>query len=444
MRSSIEQDRVAQLLIGADPALDYDEARLRLERAAVTISADTAAGTAWGQAALLTAAECAVRMFRGGVYLARDFGEPVVVGCRWPGLLKSDLIDIGCRREVAPAHAVTLHVGSEASATAKALFCWADGWVATVSPRPPAQPIAAGNEISGALAGAMAVSEAFRGEAINDLRAGKRTQRLSPLTPVQPQPEGIALERLPARCWLLGLGNLGQATLWMLGLLPYADPTAVELFLQDTDTSGAENLDVQLLTRYRWIGQKKARAAAAWAEVRGFQTAVIERRFTSATRRTVNEPGLIFVGVDNLETRRTAADQSGFDLMLDGGLGATPAEVFDLRIHAFPGSRTPGAAWPEPVAARERPIGPGLSRLVAQGRLNPCGAALIAGQPVGVPTTAVVAAAIAVAQACRAVAESVYCDRVDLSLTDTKRASAHEHVLSRTGILPAADGRPVR
>ena len=122
----------------------------------------------------------------------------------------------------------------------------------------------------------------------------------------------------------------------MLGLLPYADPTAVELFLQDTDTSGAENLDVQLLTRCRWIGQKKARAAAAWAEVRGFQTAVIERRFTSATRRTVNEPGLIFVGVDNLETRRAAADQSGFDLMLDGGLGATPAEVFDLRSMHFP------------------------------------------------------------------------------------------------------------
>jgi hypothetical protein len=377
------------------------------------------------------------------VYLARDFVEPVIVGCRAPRPLRSELLEIGCSREAAPPHAVTVHMGCDGPA-AKVVHAWADGWVATTSPRPPEQPIAAGNEISGALAGAMAVSEAFRGEAINDLRAGKRTQRLSPLTPVQPQPEGIALERLPARCWLLGLGNLGQATLWMLGLLPYADPTAVELFLQDTDTSGAENLDVQLLTRYRWIGQKKARAAAAWAEVRGFQTAVIERRFTSATRRTVNEPGLIFVGVDNLETRRAAADQSGFDLMLDGGLGATPAEVFDLRIHAFPGSRAPGAAWPEPVAARERPIGPGLSRLVAQGRLNPCGAASIAGQPVGVPTTAVAAAAIVVAQACRAVAESVYCDRVDLSLTDTKRASAHEHVLSRTGILPAADGRPVR
>jgi hypothetical protein len=44
--------------------------------------------------------------------------------------------------------------------------------------------------------------------------------------------------------------------------LPYADPAAVELFLQDTDISGPENLDVQLLTRNGWIGQKKARAAA--------------------------------------------------------------------------------------------------------------------------------------------------------------------------------------
>ena len=252
------------------------------------------------------------------------------------------------------------------------------------------------------------------------------------------------LERLPSRCWLLGLGNLGQATLWMLGLLPYADPTAVELFLQDTDKSGRENLDIQLLTRYCWIGRKKARALAAWAEAQGFQTTVIERRFTSATRRAADEPGLIFVGVDNLETRRAAADQAGFDLVLDGGLGATPAEVFDLRIHAFPGSRTPEEAWRGPAAAQETPIAPGLSRLVEQGRLNRCGAALIAGQPVGVPTTAIVAAAIAVAQACRAISDSLYCDRVDLSLRDPKRAAAHEEVPLRAGVLPAADARACR
>jgi hypothetical protein len=84
MRVSIEHDRQAQLLLGADPALGYDDARWRLERAALVVSAAGAARTPWGQAALLTIAECATRMFRGGVYLGREFCEPVVVGTARP------------------------------------------------------------------------------------------------------------------------------------------------------------------------------------------------------------------------------------------------------------------------------------------------------------------------------------------------------------------------
>jgi len=57
-------------------SLGLDEARVRLERAVLVISATGAARVGWGQAALLTVAECAVRMFRGGVYLASDFNAP--------------------------------------------------------------------------------------------------------------------------------------------------------------------------------------------------------------------------------------------------------------------------------------------------------------------------------------------------------------------------------
>ena len=361
MRLSIEEDRAAQLLIGADPTLDYDEARLRLERAAVVISAGAAARTAWGQAAILTLAECAVRMFRGGVYLGRVFSDRIIVGCRLAVSLQSELIAIGCRRETPPAHAMTLHVGGDMTDTAKALRCWTDGWVATVSPRPPAADPMEGNEISGALAGALVASEAFRCVVLNDIRAGKRTQRVSPLTPADPQPAGLPLTRLPARCWLLGLGNLGQATLWILKV-----SCLMPMRLRSSSTSRTpthqrtgEILDVQVLTRYPWIGEKKARTAAAWAKAHGFRTTtVIERRFEAATRRSPKEPGLIFVGVDNLVTRR-AVPGAGFDLILDGGLGATPAEVFDLRIHGFPGSRTCAReAWPEPPPAKARPLGP--------------------------------------------------------------------------------------
>jgi hypothetical protein len=66
---------------------------------------------------------------------------------------------------------------------------------------------------------------------------------------------------------------------------------------------------------------------------------------------------------------------------------------------------------------------------------------MIAQQAVGVPTTVVAAATIAVAQVCRAIAAATYYDRVDLSLSDPKRGAGHQHVLARTGILPAVETR---
>ena len=72
-----------------DGRAGYDEARRKLDRAALVLTADAAAGLPCGQAALLTAAECGVRMFPGGVYLGSDFGDVVPTICFRPlyGLL---------------------------------------------------------------------------------------------------------------------------------------------------------------------------------------------------------------------------------------------------------------------------------------------------------------------------------------------------------------------
>jgi hypothetical protein len=73
---------------------------------------------------------------------------------------------------------------------------------------------------------------------------------------------------------------------------------------------------------------------------------------------------------------------------------------------------------------------------VDQGRLDTCGALFIAGHPVGVPTTAVAAAIIQMAQACRAIATSTYCDLIDTCLKDTRRTSSKDFVLERPGVHP--------
>ena len=429
----------------SDPTLGLDAARIQLERAALCISASGAANTPWGQAALLTVVECAVRSFRGGVYLGEEFDKTVCVGNWMPIRLRKMLSTAGCRAGEAPPHAVRLHIGSEPNRKSAKLYCWTDGWVGAVGPSNPSREPRPGNELSGALAGAMAATEAFRMAALSDLVAGKRTLRLSPLTPDNPEPLGMDLDLLPSAMWLLGLGNLGQALLWVLGLLPYSDPSEVRLVLQDTDACGPENQDIQILTKPHWLAQKKARMASEWARDRGFQTTINELPFGAKTFRESTVPGLAFVGVDNIETRRFAARvDTGFDLVIDAGLGSTPPEIFDIRIHGFPGSREPSAAWPDLPAVlsnEDRDLGADWRKLIAQGRLDRCGAITIAGQSVGIPSTAVAAATIQVAQACRAIKEARFCDLVDVSLANPSRSTTHETVFSRARFLLFEEAR---
>lgn len=436
MVSSIMQDRAAQLLLLSYPEGGYDTALIRLEKASIKISAGDAAYTPWGQAALLTLARCAVRMFRGGVYLSSPMEQAVILGNRMGMPLSRILIELGCRVEIAPDHAASVYVGGEDVGNGCQLRCWADGWSGITSPRSADNIQFEGNEIGGSIAGALAASELFRMEVLGDVRAGKRIQRVSALCPSNGS-EAEPLEYLPSKCWLLGLGNLGQATLWILSLLPYRDPFDVSLYLQDVDISGLENLDIQILTTHNWVGRKKTRAAAEFAEGRGFGVVISERRFAETSARTQHEPGLLFCGVDNLDTRRIAAQpQVGFDLVIDAGLGGSASEIFDIRIHSFPGFKSPTDVWPhQKPAIGERSLPTSLDSLVKQGRLNKCGALSINETSVGVPSTAVVAAAIQVGQACRAIATSQYCDLVDISLRDTSSITIHQATLNAKSAL---------
>jgi hypothetical protein len=270
---------------------------------------------------------------------------------------------------------------------------------------------------------------------LDPLLAGEFCNTISPGSDDEAAEE---LRHLPAAYWLLGLGNLGQAALWIIGLLPYTDPSAVTLFLQDADKSEDGNLPIQILTKPDWIGRRKARSAAQWGDDRGFSTTIIERRFMAGNPES--EPGLLLVGVDNLPTRRVAAS-SNFHLVLDAGLGGTAAEIFDIRLHAFPGARTPEQAWPAPTAEAERPLDQNLQDLVDAGRIDRCGAMTIAGRSVGVPSTAVAAAALQVAQACRAIADGSFCDLVDVSLVNCGRVRTGLHRLPRAGVVPFVEAR---
>ena len=93
------------------------------------------------------------------------------------------------------------------------------------------------------------------------------------------------LAYLPARLWLIGLGHLGQAYLWALGLLPYPPSSGLDLVLQDVDAITVSSESTSILSDLSLVGIKKSRAMALWAERRGFTAAIHERLFDGNFRR---------------------------------------------------------------------------------------------------------------------------------------------------------------
>jgi hypothetical protein len=97
-------------------------------------------------------------------------------------------------------------------------------------------------------------------------------------------------------------------------------------------------------------------------------------------------------------------------------------------------------AWPDTADLAVRPVSDALAALVAQGRLDPCGAMTIAGTSVGAPCTAMVAAALQVAQACRALETGFCADRIDLSLADLRHAAWRLMVAARPHLPTTLNG----
>ena len=156
--------------------------------------------------------------------------------------------------------------------------------------------------------------------------------------------DGPPLRALPAGLWFLGLGHLGQAFLWTLGLLPFANPSECELMLQDFDSIEEANVGSGLLCGESDIGTPKARVCSKWIEMRGFKTKLCERPFDETIRRLSNEPAIALCGFDKAEPRRVL-ENAGFLRILECGLGGSINDFDLIHIHNFPGSRAARDIW---------------------------------------------------------------------------------------------------
>ena len=291
-----------------------------------------------------------------------------------------------------------------------------DGWIAKVGPAasvdllPQRQYCA----LSGVLAGALAVSEMFLSFAELSIEAGRRTVGLSLWRPDLPMNDpnalGVPVEVLPRNLWVLGLGHLGNAYLWTLAALPYAQPNGTEVYLNDFDEIQPENVETGMIFSPKDEGQLKTRICSKWLEDRGFRTKLIERPFDSNFRcRTAPpqvEPQLALCGFDSNPARRDLATAK-FARVMESGLGGTKDNFDTISLHTLPNPRPAAELWPDLTPDQEARQHEDRERLA---RENPayrplandeCGRTELAGKSVAVPFVGATAATLVLAEAIR-------------------------------------------
>ena len=282
-----------------------------------------------------------------------------------------------------------------------------DGWCGGVTPLQQGLQLPERQEFvpAGVLAGALGVSEAFQFVRGDNAVAGRRDVGLSLWQPeksihwLDAGELGPVPARLPSNAWLIGLGNLGQAFLWTLGLLPYASPEEVSLVLQDFDELVEANDSTSLLTTTALLRTKKTRAMAAWCELRGFRTSIVERRFANDFRITGDEPRVALCGVDNALARADLEDV-GFDRVIEAGLGAGTQEYLAFQTHTFPACRSARQRWGTQGSRPMRIPWPTIQayRALARDGIDDCGITTLAGRTVGASFVGAVTAAVVIAE----------------------------------------------
>jgi hypothetical protein len=372
---------------------------------------DDDADEAGEQTILLTCVALAKRVFLGGVTVVGNLSAIQKTPMPLGPTLQDAVISLGATVEPEDQSGqLRILIGrAPTPASGFAVRALASGWRGGIVPGNSPLALRGTNPIPPAamLAAALAVNEAFLH--VNGMApvAGRRSLGLSVWNLeaetdwLVDDPSEPPLTYLPSSVWLIGLGHLGQAYLWGLGLLPYADAQVLNLVLQDTDRVTPSTESTSILTDASMVGQRKTRVLASWAERRGFQTEIYERLFGAWIRRQNFEPTVALCGIDNALGRR-ALDEAGFDLVLEAGLGRGHRDFRTMRIHSFPGSRSSQDIWKRTDAVREDTTQQAAYEdLLKKGALDRCGITLLAGKSVGAPFVGVTAAALVLSELLR-------------------------------------------
>lgn len=389
------------------------------------------------QAGLLTAINAGKRAFLAGVVVEMpDDVQPLIP---WPGAsqtlnkIVSQLGGTRCDIHQG-ADVPVLIIGDSKAISTTGLYLHCDGWRGGVSPAeigPAAFVPRSDFALGGVLAAALGVGQLFLKATGLRPRACDEVVGVSAWRPdlnfLDPRAVGPTLEALPKNLWMLGLGHLGQAYLWCLGLLPYECPRAVTVLLQDFDRLVEANWSAGLLTEKFVANRYKTRHCAAWLEERGFETVISERKYDEHTIRAEGEPYLALCGFDNAAAR-IPLERSGFDLILEAALGGQSHSFDRVLLHTFPGSyKTPPEHW---STHGEKTLAATPELIDAVKEIEDCGilAMTLANKAISASFVGALAGGLVIGEALRACHGGVRCEILNgqLRCFDDRAVSLHK------------------
>lgn len=392
--------RIAKSLVDSD-GITFDEAQARLLKLTLEIVVGEDATSLTAHSAILTAISVASRTFIGGVRIAGYTAQPLNVAFPLNAtMLDAAAFEVGASEfDGAASHRIIIGSTGVIAQPGDIWTGW-QGWLCAAAPH-SLECDFGDNPLTGIAAGALAVSVAFN-TARNLNSSGPAEINLWPTVEGETAPN-FAEIFLPGALWIVGLGNLGQAYLWALSALPYADPSQVMLVLQDRDRVSEENWATSVLVREEVYGALKTKVAETWGLSCGFDVRRIDRCLLASDRLDHDEPRMALCGVDKINVRAGMAD-IGFECIVDAGLGRTADDFDRYRVTVFDAERPINKHFEH--SRDTMPIGQVPEEdayKVLEQEIGNCGAVEIAGASVAAAFVSAIAAAVVVTRAIAAV-----------------------------------------
>lgn len=368
------------------------------------------------QTIALTAINAASRSFLGNVAVESDDFELSVPG--FEGQRLSQFLIWARVKDAVPAAETWPRINIGSDPEPGEILPWANGWRFGIGCGVDSPAYFAPSCVAAA---GLAVSEAFSILRKDNPYAGRRQVEFDLWNPlkvgVEPSPGHC--EPAPGGLWLVGLGHLGQAYAWVLGFMA---PCRGTILVQDVDAVSRSNLSTSMVCTVDDIRTRKSRVVARWLEARGYDVALVERRFNEHQRVGPDEPREALFGVDNPVARR-ACEGAGFTLVIDSGLGAGHDNFRAMRMRTFPGPSKASRIWASSGDDANKALAPAYRKLLADGA-EPCGVTMLASRAVGAPFVGCVAAAFAISEWVRRRSGGVGLGYLDLNLRDPQLMDA--------------------